>query len=149
MKRELLKIQSLRLKWRAIINLPDESRKISVGVALGLALDFLPLPFVSIPVAYLLARALRVNVVATVLSLIFFKAVLPLIYLANFATAGLLWSLCSPNTSIPEQPVPRDNVWLMLGKYGICYILGSILNAVLAFGVAGLVVKRILLGRNR
>ncbi|MGB9802484.1 DUF2062 domain-containing protein [Desulfofundulus sp.] len=71
-------------KYNRVLDLPDAPYRIAHGVALGTALDFLPIPLLSIPVAYLLARALRVNALAAALSAIFFKWAVPVFYILNY-----------------------------------------------------------------
>ena len=42
--------------YKKVMEMPDSPKKIARGVALGLAFDFLPIPVISIPLSYLVAR---------------------------------------------------------------------------------------------
>lgn len=57
-----------RFQYIRVLRLRDTPNKVAQGVALGVALDFLPLPFVSILVGWIIAKIARINVLAAVIT---------------------------------------------------------------------------------
>ena len=64
-------IDSIKAYYTRVMSLPDSPKKVAQGVALGFAFDFLPIPIISIPLSYLIARLARCNAVAAVCTVIF------------------------------------------------------------------------------
>ena len=70
--------------WRCPIH-----RKIARG-CLGLAFDFLPIPVISIPLSYLVARITHCSPAAAVATVVVFKLAVPIFYTLNFLSGRLL-----------------------------------------------------------
>ena len=59
--------------YKELLRSADSSNRIAHGIALGVAMDFLPIPFISIPISYVVARLLRINAPAATLTVVFLK----------------------------------------------------------------------------
>ncbi|MFZ5590764.1 MAG: DUF2062 domain-containing protein [Bacillota bacterium] len=150
-----------RLKgyWRSavqkILALSDSPHRVALGVALGLALDFLPVPVISIPLSYLLARMLSISPVAAVVTVVFFKWAVPLFFTLDYMVGRLLLGAHTGGGLPAWQSMPgtghlHPQYWLgWLGQLGRPFILGAVINATLAFILGYAVVYHLLKCRQR
>ncbi|RKO65606.1 DUF2062 domain-containing protein [Desulfofundulus salinus] len=123
-------------KYHQVMDIPDAPHKIAHGVALGTALDFFPIPLISIPVAYLLARSLRVNAIAAALSATFFKCAVPFFYALNYLVGG---------TVIGDIPaVGAGGSLSTLKQMGYPFFIGAAIDAALAWILIYFPVRRLL-----
>lgn len=132
-------VKSLAAKYREILSLPDAPHKIAQGFALGLAIDFFPLPLISIPVAYLLGRLFRANAIAAAISAACFKWAVPFFYAMNLITGS---TVLGGDGSIPAQK--GVSLSAALREAGSSFLVGAFLNAGLAWAISYLLVRRIL-----
>jgi len=134
----------VRNYYQTIKSLPDSTDKIAKGVALGFAFDFLPIPIISIPISYLVARLLRYNTVATVCTVIFFKLAVPFFYSMDFLTGQLLFgNVSGPEIVFQNNNVLTDSLEAMI-EHGYPFLFGSLVNAILAYGIVYLLLKKLL-----
>jgi len=106
---------------------------IAQGVALGFAFDFLPIPIVSIPLSYLVARLARCNAVAAVCTVIFFKLAVPFFYAINlFVGKAIFGDLPGPDIQFAGGTLVA-NFLEQLVEHGYPFLLGSFINAALAW----------------
>jgi uncharacterized protein (DUF2062 family) len=121
-------IDSVKSYYNRMMSLPDSPKKIARGVALGFAFDFLPIPIISIPLSYLVARLARCNPAAAVCTVIFFKLAVPFFYTINLFVEEL-YSVTCPT----RYPVLRrrliSNFLAGLVEHGYPFLLGSVINA--------------------
>ncbi len=113
--------------------MPDSPKKIALGVALGTSLNFLPMPFISIPISYLLAKLTRVNATAAVLSVIFFKWAVPLFFTFNYYLGRQI--LGEKPISYVQQKFSMlnlSNLTIWWNDLGIPFLLGAAVNSVVA-----------------
>jgi len=115
--------------YRHCMTLPGSPSKIAQGVALGAALNMLPLPLVSIPISYLLARLLRLPATAAVLTVISLKWAVPLFFVADYAVGSFLLGAVSPPL------LPADIGWFMhslltIKAAGTPFLVGAAVNAI-------------------
>ncbi|MCL6635469.1 MAG: DUF2062 domain-containing protein [Peptococcaceae bacterium] len=120
---------AVRSYCRKVAGLADSPEKIAAGVALGAAMDFLPIPVISIPVSYLVARLCRINTVAAVATVVFLKVAVPFFFTLNILTGNLL-------TGDPEGPAiplnvsfPGASVLDKILALGFPFLVGSAVNA--------------------
>ncbi|WP_238455528.1 DUF2062 domain-containing protein [Desulfolucanica intricata] len=132
-------IQHAKEYYAKVMEIPDSSKKIAQGVALGTALDFLPIPFISIFVAYVLARLVGFNSGAAVLAAIFFKWAVPFFFALNYMVGsfitGVLLGGAVDNAALPAYSVTPDidlNFWSKLKQIGYPFLIGSAINSLLA-----------------
>ncbi len=126
-------IDCVRSYYTRMMSLPDSPKKIAQGVALGFAFDFLPIPIISIPLSYLVARLARCNPAAAVCTVIFFKLAVPFFYTINlFVGRAVLGDLPGPDIQFSGGTV-INNFLAGLVEHGYPFLLGSALNAVLAW----------------
>ena len=75
--------------YKKVMEMPDSPKKIARGVALGLAFDFLPIPVISIPLSYLVARLTNCSPAAAVATVVVFKLAVPVFFTLNFLSGRL------------------------------------------------------------
>ncbi len=113
-----------------ILNISDSPKKIAGGVALGLAFDFLPIPIISIPLSYLIARAVRVNSVAAVSTVVILKLAVPSFYALDIFVGKLLFGDIQTGLDIHDMGISTFNFFLdKLFEHGYPFLLGSLINA--------------------
>jgi uncharacterized protein (DUF2062 family) len=123
----------LKNYYNKVMGLPDSPKKIAVGVALGLAFDFLPIPIISVPLSYMVARLIRCSPLAAVATVCVFKVLVPLFYTFDMLTSKLL---CGdvPQTDITIKGFSFLDPYLeKLIEYGYPFLVGSLVNATLVF----------------
>lgn len=126
-------IDCLKSYYNRMMSLPDSPKKIAQGVALGFAFDFLPIPIISIPLSYLAARLARCNPAAAVCTVIFFKLAVPFFYTINlFVGRAILGDLPGPDIQFAGGEL-ISNFLAGLVEHGYPFLLGSVINAVLAW----------------
>ncbi len=137
--------------YSRVMDLPDAPVRVARGAAVGLALDFLPIPLISIPFAYVVARLLGGNGIAAALTAAFFKLAVPFFYVLNMATGTLLIGWRVP---VRLEPVtvstasPAD--WLdKLAQLGYPFLVGAAVNALLAGLLLYILVRKLLLLRQK
>lgn len=141
-------VESVRAYYNKVINLSDSPKKIARGVALGFAFDFLPIPVISIPVSYLVARLTRCNPVAAVATVVFFKLAVPFFFTLNILTGNvILGDIPGPDIAYTDTPV-FGTVLNMLIDHGYPFLVGSLVNALVA-GLAVYFLLMFLIERRR
>lgn len=125
--------ETIRAYYTRMISLPDSPKKIAQGVALGFAFDFLPIPIISIPLSYLVARLARCNPAAAVCTVIFFKLAVPFFYTVNLLVGrAILGDIPGPDVQFAGSSL-FGNFVAQLVEHGYSFLFGSLLNAVLAW----------------
>lgn len=140
-----------RLKgyYNRVMDLPDAPTKVARGAALGMALDFLPIPLISIPIAYLVARVVGGNGLAGALTAAFFKWAVPFFYLLNVATGNLLLGFKLPEDMMVVAMTGTPDHWMeQLAQLGLPFLVGAVVNAILAWLALYFLVRRLLLIRH-
>lgn len=141
-------VENARSYYCKVTALPGSPRKIARGVSLGLAMDFLPIPIISIPLSYLAARITRSDTVAAVATVVTFKLAVPFFFALNIITGSALLG-DTPDLVIPNYDVPLLAPMLnVLAEYGYPFLVGSLVNATLAY-LAGYMLLITLLRRKR
>ncbi len=120
--------------YHRLLNLPEAPQKVAQGIALGIAFDFLPVPFISIPLSFLVAKLVRVHAVAATLTVCLFKPVVPLFFTLNIFMGKLLvGTVPSPITPKLAQSVPIfTKAILKIKALGFPFLVGSVINALIA-----------------
>lgn len=125
--------ENLRTYYKKVINLSDSPERIAGGVALGLAFDFLPIPVISIPLSYLVARLTRCNPVAAVTTVIFFKLAVPVFYTLNLLTGSFFFGDMPGRNAVDTGVSILDRFLDMLFEHGYPFLAGSLINAVVVW----------------
>lgn len=117
-----------------LINLPEAPQKVAQGIALGIAFDFLPVPFISIPLSFIVAKLIRVHAVAATLTVLIFKPAVPLFFTLNiFMGKHLVGTGPSPITHNLAHGIPLFTKFLLKVKaLGLPFLVGSLVNALVA-----------------
>lgn len=128
-------MEKIRAYYTRMMSLPDSPKKIAQGVALGFAFDFLPIPIISIPLSYLVARLARCNTVAAVCTVIFFKLAVPFFYTINlFVGKAVFGDLPGPDIQFTGTSLVHDFL-AQLVEHGYPFLLGSFVNAAVAWSI--------------
>lgn len=142
-------VRRLKEKYALVMDLPDAPVKVAHGVALGTALDFLPLPLVSIPIAYFMARLIHVNGVAAVISAMFLKFMVPVFYALNMMTGMLLlgqWPVSRAEAMEQMTNLQWNNY---LAELGYSFLAGAFVNGAIAWVLVYIILRRLLEYRQR
>lgn len=118
---------------KIILYLSDSPQRIIKGVALGLAFDFLPIPVISIPISYVVARLTRCNPVAAVSTVVFFKLAVPFFYALDLLTGNLLFGDMPGWNAADTGIAILDRFLDMLFAHGYPFLAGSLINAALVW----------------
>ncbi|HBX23427.1 MAG TPA: DUF2062 domain-containing protein [Desulfotomaculum sp.] len=135
-----------------VMDIPDAPQKIARGAAIGLALDFLPLPLISIPIAYLIARLAGGNGLAAALTAALFKLAVPFFYVLNMVTGGLMLGYNDFDSveQVAEVFSQTQVGWLVkFTLLGYPFMLGAFLNAALVLAIVYMVLLKVLLLRQK
>ncbi|NPV93079.1 MAG: DUF2062 domain-containing protein [Firmicutes bacterium] len=128
--------------YKELLRSADSSNRIAHGIALGVMLDFLPIPFISIPFSYVLARLLRINAPAATLTVVFLKWAVPFFFLANIYIGSLL---LGGEPSMPPSHLPWYRYTIMVFQcMGSPFLVGMVINATVAWTVTYLGIRRLL-----
>lgn len=137
--------------YHRLLNLPEAPQKVAQGVALGVAFDFLPVPFISIPLSFLVAKLVRVHAVAATLTVCLFKPVVPLFFTLNVFVGKLLVG-AAPSPITPELahgvPVLTKAI-LKIKALGYPFLVGSVINALLAGFLVYFLAVKFLVARQK
>ncbi len=134
-----------RYHYLKMLRLKDAPAKVAQGFALGLAMDFIvPIPFVSIFIAFLVARLIRFNSLAAVMAATAFKPLFAGIVTLNYTVSKQLVHFF-PGLSIVSMHVPRGSSPFHRGlghvvKLGFPYLTAGMLNGVIIGLISYLVV---------
>lgn len=133
--------------YTRVMEIPDAPGKIAKGAALGLALDFLPIPLISIPIAYVIARLAGGNGLAAALTAAFFKWAVPFFYMLNMATGSILLGYNELESVDEVKAIFTDPGSSTLEKFtmlGYPFLAGALLNSVVAFTAIYLLLRKLL-----
>ncbi|OPX91648.1 MAG: hypothetical protein A4E52_00420 [Pelotomaculum sp. PtaB.Bin013] len=123
-------VEAAKTYYRKMMELPDSPKKIACGVALGLSFDFLPIPIISIPLSYLVARLIRCNPVAAVATVVFFKLAVPFFFTLDIVTGkALLGDVTGPDITVAEGTM-FSPLLSGIAEHGYPFLVGSVVNAV-------------------
>ncbi|MBM7854591.1 uncharacterized protein (DUF2062 family) [Desulfohalotomaculum tongense] len=138
----MIKITALK-KMKAIINkilnIRDDPHKLAKSVSLGFGLAFLPLPGINIPLSMVLAKFLRLNVLAATMPGVLLAYVSPFLYLLNYKTGEIL---IKPEGTSPQHYTLNydlsffDQVMDFFAQLGTSYLVGSAINSTLVVVLA-------------
>jgi uncharacterized protein (DUF2062 family) len=142
-------LEYLRNYYTKVMSLPDAPKKIATGVALGVAFDFLPIPIISIPLSYLVARLICCSTLAAPATVVVLKPLVPVFFAFDLLIGKLL---CG---SVPETSVTISG-YSFLGpflakivEHGYPFLVGSLVNATVFSVVVYFLLLNILERRRR
>lgn len=146
-----------KFQYLKILRLNDVPDKIAKGVGLGVGLDFLPIPFVSLVVAYVVARLARFNAVAAVGTVAVLKGLLWVFYPMNIFVGKMVLGHGIPST-VEKVAIVEPGLSLAglsqfftietLSKLGKPFLVGSGVNALVFGFITFIVLRRILRFRH-
>lgn len=138
-------VRRAREIYSNVLELPDSPRKIALGVALGTALDFLPVPLISIPISFVLAKLIRVNAAAAVLAVIFFKWAVPFFFAFNYYIGKAILGGEVRRAAVRPESLISIDAWVeWIIQLGYPFILGAAVNSVAAAAITYFIIKALL-----
>ena len=131
----------LKYHYFKIIRLKDTPLKVAQGAGLGFAMDFaVPIPLVSIFVAFLISKILKMNSLAAVMSATVLKPFFPGIVLMNVYIQSILVSLFPVLGKMvfprPEGTNFLHNLINSILSRGVPYLLAGLINGMVIFIVS-------------
>lgn len=141
-----------RDSYHRLLNLPEAPQKVAQGIALGIAFDFLPVPFISIPISFIVAKLIRVHAVAATLTVILFKPAVPLFFTLNIFVGKMLVGAAPSPQITPDlvQGIPLvTKAILKIKTLGLPFLVGSAVNAVIASVLVYFVAIKLLEARQK
>lgn len=125
-------IRWIRYKYVRFVRIKDHPASIATGVGLGISFDILPTFGTGVIFAYLLATALKVNRLAALLAAVVFKLAIPIFIYVNVQMGQLF-----VKDPVPVDPYAVVKPWSIDWSHlGASFLLGSVINALLAFVIA-------------
>jgi len=125
-----------RYRYLKLLRTRDHPASVAKGIAIGVALDFLPTFGTGLIFAYILAVILKINRIVAVGSAILFKWAIPFFYLANLTVGQFILGRYADS----GQPVVTDIAELFRagGWHAISksFLLGSAVNASFAAAIS-------------
>jgi len=123
--------------------LQEKPVKVALGCALGIGINFLPTFGIGFLVAYFLAMVFRVSRASAAASSLLAGPLVPLMYALNLVVGGLILTPVSGSDSIKEFVMRQYSTILRIGSireklfgflefFGSTFLLGALVNAVLA-----------------
>jgi len=137
-------IRWIRYKYVIFVRIKDHPASIATGVGLGISFDILPTFGTGVIFAYFIATILKVNRLATLLAAVVFKLAIPLFIYINVQMGQIF--IKEPGQIDPHAMAkPWNFDWSHLGA---SFLLGSVINAVLAFIISFFVTYRFVIWRR-
>jgi len=128
----------MKIQWKQLLLLRGDRHKIARGIALGIAMNFIPTVGLGPPLVYWLAGIIKAHRVAAIVSTVGVKAAIPLLYLLNYIIGELLL----------EQRLVLDLSWNRIMDVGVSFCLGMAFNFLVAFVITYYLALR-WIGRRR
>jgi len=121
MRRRLWRL--VKIQGKRLLTLRGDRRVIARGIAVGLAMNFIPTIGLGMPVVYWVARIVRGHRVAAIVSTMSIKAIFPLLYILNYIVGEILL----------EGHLVYTLDWHIAIKAGASCFLGSAINFVVVY----------------
>lgn len=144
-KKKVSPLRWLKYKYFTFMRIEDHPQKIAIGAALGISFDVLPTFGTGVIIAYLLATYLKVNRLATVIGAVVFKLAIPFFTLINLKTGQIFIKDSLADTTKAVQSSWLHHDWSVIGT---TFLLGSVINAVLVYGITYLSIERFITWRR-
>lgn len=131
----------LKYQYYKMIRLKDSPSKIAQGVGVGFAMDFaIPIPFVSIFVAFVFARIIKINSLAAVMSATALKPFFPAIVYLNFSVQSIIMTFFPfLGKIILPQPAGTSYFERIINSIlagGVPYLLAGFINGCIVFVIS-------------
>ncbi|MHB9093540.1 MAG: DUF2062 domain-containing protein [Eubacteriales bacterium] len=138
-----------KYQYYKMLRLKDTPSKVAQGIGMGFAMDFaVPIPFVSIFVAFVVARILKLNSLAAVMSAAALKPFFLAIVAINIYIQDILVSAVPPLRRI-VLPHPAGTNYLeqvinSILTRGVPYLMAGLINGCVIFIISYLIVYSVL-----
>jgi uncharacterized protein len=123
MRRGIWRLVTIRGK--RLLSLRGDRRIIARGIAVGVAMNFIPTVGLGVPIVYWVAGLARGHRVASIVSTMSIKAIFPLLYILNYIVGELV---------LQHEFIYTLN-WHLALHAGASFLLGSAINFVASFAL--------------
>lgn len=113
----------VQIHWKRLLTLRGDHRAIARGIALGIAINFIPTIGLGPPFVYWIARLIKGHRLAAMVSTMGVKAAFPLFYVLNYIVGELLL----------EQKFSPTLSWIGVMDTSTSFLLGSAVNFTITF----------------
>ena len=126
----------VKFQYLKMLRVRDTPGKVAQGVSLGMAMDFIiPIPLLSIFIAFIVARVFRINSLAAVMSATALKPFFALIVGLNILTTGYV-NKFFPGLKGMELPHPAGTTFVErlmndILNQGVPYLIACAVNGVI------------------
>ena len=117
-------INKIKDAYKKIISAKGSAKEIALAAAIPLGIEFLPIPFINIPVALAISKLCRANVIVTGIVSLAIKPIFPLFVSFNYFVVKLLFS----HLELPDSVV---NMFGIFKGYGYKYLVASIFDTII------------------
>lgn len=134
----------LKFQYYKMIRVKDTPSKVAQGVGLGVALDFaIPIPFLSIFIAFIVARIFKMNSLAAVMSASALKPLFPAMVYLNLTVRTVieaLFPVLSMDLPLAEGTTYPYILLNTILEKGLSYIVAGFFNGAVIFLLSYLVI---------
>lgn len=128
-----------------VVEMKEEPYKVALGCALGIGINFVPTLGIGFIFAFLLAVIFRVNRAGAAVTSLLTGPLVPLMYALNIVVGGTILTPALGEDSLADFIIGQYAIILKLGNFqekvlsflelfGLTFLLGAVVNAVL-FGI--------------
>lgn len=129
----------MKIQWKRLLMLRGDPRRIARGIALGVAINFIPTVGFGPPLVYWLAGLLQGHRTAALVSTMGIKVAIPLLYFLNYIVGEFLL----------EQRLNSRLIWHGVLDTGASFFLGMVINFTVTFVITYYWVLRWIALRNK
>ena len=113
----------VQIQWKRLLTLRGDRRAIARGVALGVAINFIPTVGFGPPLVYWIVGMIKGHRVSAIVSTMGVKAMVPLFYVLNYIVGELF---------LEQRLTPSIN-WNGVVDIGYSFLLGGAINFTVTF----------------
>ena len=113
----------VQIQWKRLLTLRGDRRAIARGIALGVAINFIPTIGFGPPLVYWIVGMIKGHRVSAIVSTMGVKAMVPIFYLLNYIVGELLL----------EQRIAPNLNWNGVMDMGASFLLGGAFNFAVTF----------------
>ncbi len=154
-KMENLKKQFYNTLKKQIVEIEEKPYKVALGCALGISINFIPTFGVGFILAFFLAALLKISQAGAAVTSLLTGPLVPLMYALNFIIGGLVLAPVMEKENLLDFIIGQYSLILKVGNFkekilsilelfGLTFLVGSAINAIIFGLIVYLIVKVIL-----
>lgn len=146
-----------------VFEIKEEPKKVALGCALGIGINFFPTLGAGFILAFILASLFRINKASAAITSLLTGPLVPLMYALNLFIGGTILAPAMGTESffdfvarqyllVLKVTSFREKIFSFLELLGITFLTGALINALffsaLAYFLAGMILKRLIKGKK-